>query len=225
MLGYLVTRLGFLIITALLLLIGVYFLYLLFTKAFREMGFDSGEAFLILFASYIFGFNVFNIYLFTYNSWDIEINIGGALIPILLSLYLTVKKRIPLSKVIVGILIVSIVTYLVSHPDPNEGIVSPFPLWFLPAVAASLSSAVLSYTNYRKAAPLAYISGVVGVLVGADVLHLMELLSYKPPQFAAAAIGGASVFDMVFLTGILAVIIDSILMFGQRRKDRRVYYY
>jgi len=225
MLGYLVTRLGFLIITALLLLIGVYFLYLLFTKAFREMGFDSGEAFLILFASYIFGFNVFNIYLFTYNSWDIEINIGGALIPILLSLYLTVKKRIPLSKVIVGILIVSIVAYLVSYPDPSEGIVSPFPLWFLPAVAASLSSAVLSYTNYRKAAPLAYISGVVGVLVGADALHLMELLSYKPPQFAAAAIGGASVFDMVFLTGILAVIIDSILMFGQRRKDRRVYYY
>jgi len=225
MFGYLVAKLGFLFVTVLIILVGAYFLYLLFTKAFREMGFDSGEAFLLLFASYIFGFNIFNIYLFTYNNWDIELNIGGALIPILLSIYLIVRKRISLSKVVVGVLIVSIVTYLVSYPDPSEGIVSPFPLWLLPAIAASLTSAILSYTTYRKAAPLAYISGVIGVLIGADVLHLIELLSYKAPEFAVAAIGGASVFDMVFLTGILAVIIDSILMFGQKRRERRVYYY
>ena len=225
MLGYLVTKLGSLVVTALFLLIVAYIFYLILTKAFKEMGFNSAEAFLIIFASYIFGFNIFNLYLFTYNGWDIEMNIGGALIPILLSLYLTVKKSFSLSKVVVGILIVSIVTYLVSYPDPNEGIVSPFPLWLLPAIAAGLTSATLSYTNYRKAAPLAYISGVIGVLVGADVLRLMELLSDKPQQFAVAAIGGASVFDMVFLTGILAVIIDSVLMFGQKRREKKFYYY
>ena len=66
---------------------------------------------------------------------------------------------------------------------------------------------------------------VIGVLVGADVLRLMELLSDKPQQFAVVAIGGASVFDMVFLTGILAVIIDSVLMFGQKRREKKFYYY
>jgi uncharacterized membrane protein len=164
------------------------------------------------------------MYLFTYNNWDIELNIGGALIPILLSTYLTVRKKISVSKILVGLLIVSIVTYLVTYPDPKEGIVSPFPLWLLPAIAASLISAILSYNNYKKAAPLAYISGVIGVLIGADILHLSEFLTYQPNKIGTAVIGGASVFDMIFITGVLAVIIDSLLMFRQKRRERRVYY-
>ena len=185
------------------------------------MGFTSGEAFMLVFASFIFGFSIFDIYLFTYNNWNIGLNIGGALIPILLSVYLTVKKKISLLKIVVGTTAVAIVTYLVTFPDPQKGIVSPFPFWLLPAVVAGFISAVISYKNYRKASPLAYISGVLGVLIGADVLHLWEFLSYPASGIETAIVGGASVFDMIFITGILAVIVDGLLMIRRRRREKQ----
>ena len=218
--SWLFTEIGICFLSFILVILVVFIGYLLVTKAFKEMGFTSGEAFMLVFASFIFGFSIFDIYLFTYNDWDIGLNIGGALIPILLSIYLTVKKKISLLKIAIGIIGVTIVTYLVTFPDPQEGIVSPFPLWLLPAVAAGFISAVISYKNYRKAVPLAYISGVLGVLIGADVLHLWKFLSYPASGIETAVVGGASVFDMIFITGILAVIVDGLLMIRQRRKEK-----
>jgi uncharacterized membrane protein len=219
--SWLFTEIGICFLSFILVISIVFVGYLLVTKAFKEMGFTSGEAFMLVFASFIFGFSIFDIYLFTYNNWNIGLNIGGALIPILLSVYLTVKKKISLLKIVVGTTAVAIVTYLVTFPDPQKGIVSPFPFWLLPAVVAGFISAVISYKNYRKASPLAYISGVLGVLIGADVLHLWEFLSYPTPGIETAVVGGASVFDMIFITGILAVIVDGLLMIRQRRREKQ----
>jgi uncharacterized membrane protein len=218
--SWLFTEIGICFLSFILVILVVFVGYLLVTKAFKEMGFTSGEAFMLVFASFIFGFSIFDIYLFTYNNWDIGLNIGGALIPILLSIYLTVKKKISLLKIAIGTIGVTIVTYLVTFPDPQEGIVSPFPLWLLPAVVAGFISAVISHKNYRKAVPLAYISGVLGVLIGADALHLWKFLSYPASGIETAVVGGASVFDMIFITGILAVIVDGLLMIRQRRKEK-----
>ena len=204
----------------------LYFLYLLLTKAFNYMGFSSIEAIIIVFVSLIFYFDIFilgvnisNIYLFSYNKWALGINAGGALIPILLSIYLTIKKKIPLKMICIGIIIVSIITYLVTRVDVSKGIVSGPPYFLFPAVAASLISIILLWKNFRKAAPLAYISGSIGVLVGADVFHLWELLGHPIDTPINAIIGGANVFDMIYITGILAVILDGILMFRQRSKE------
>ena len=54
-------------------------------------------------------------------------------------------------------------------------------------------------TRGRNAAPVAYISGVMGTLLGADLLHIGDL-----PAVGILSIGGAGVFDGIFLTGILA---------------------
>ncbi|MGF3554493.1 MAG: DUF1614 domain-containing protein [Thermoplasmatota archaeon] len=48
--------------------------------------------------------------------------------------------------------------------------------------------------------------------------HLPKLLSYTIDKPTNAIIGGAVVFDMIFLTGILAVLLDGIIMFRQRKK-------
>jgi uncharacterized membrane protein len=56
----------------------------------------------------------------------------------------------------------------------------------------------------ENAAPLAFASGVLGVLVGADLLHLNDI---RKMGVAVAAIGGAGTFDGVFLTGIIAVLL------------------
>lgn len=206
----------------------LYIAYLVVTKAFKYMGFSEFEAIIIVIVSFILGagfidkyagFSFSNIYLFSYYNWDVGINTGGAIIPILLSIYLIIKNKIKLVKVGIGVLIVSVVTYFVTYPKPESGIVSPYPWFLLPAVFASLVSVFLLWKNFRKAAPLAYISGTLGVLIGADVFHLYELLSYNIEDKISAVIGGAIVFDMIYITGILAVVIDGILMFRQRQKE------
>jgi len=217
------TEIGLWILYIILPILVFYFLYLIFTKAFRYMGFTTVEAIIIVFISFIFGFdiiifgiNISNIYLFQYENWIVAINMGGAIIPILLSIYLTIKKKIPLKKVLIGIGIVTIISYFVTQPVADKGIVAYFPYWLLPGFFASLASIFLSWKNFLKAAPLAYISGTIGVLIGADFLHIWELLSISIDTTRTAVLGGAVVFDMIFITGIIAVILDGLIMFRKR---------
>jgi uncharacterized membrane protein len=219
-------RIGLLLLYIILPLLGLYILYLILTKAFKDMGFSSFEAIIIVFISFLFGFNIViaginvsNIYLFSFHNWIVRMNVGGAVIPILLSVYLTLKKKISLKKIFYGMVVVAVITFFVTYPDPEQGIVSRFPYWVLPALAASIVSVFLSWKNYVKAAPLAYISGTIGVLIGADVFHLGQLLLYNVESTTNAVIGGANVFDMVFITGILAVVVDGVLMYRQRAKQ------
>jgi len=220
------TSVGLTIISILIVILVFYIIYLFFTKAFQYMGFSSIEAVIIVFISFIFGFdiiilgfNISNIYLFSYENWIVSINVGGAVIPIVLSIYLIFKKKISWKNVLLGIIIVSIIAFIVTNPSPYKGIVASFPYWLLPAFFASIISVILSWKNFRKAAPLAYISGTIGVLIGADFLHLPELLNYQIDKSINAIIGGADVFDMIFLTGVIAVVLDGFIMFHQRRKE------
>jgi len=206
-------------------IIALYIGYLIVTKAFNDMGFSTFEAIVIVFVSFLFefdiyisGFNISDIYLFTYENWNVGINMGGAIIPIIISIYLIWKKKLDLKLVGIGIIIVTIVTYFVTRPDPSSGIVSSFPYWLLPAFFASLTSVFLLWKKFSKAAPFAYICGTFGVLIGADVFHLFELLSYNSTTTITAVIGGAVVFDMIFITGVLAVALDGIILHSKRSK-------
>src|SRR5207245_842289 len=54
---------------------------------------------------------------------------------------------------------------------------------------------------FRRAPPVAYVSGSMGTLIGADLLNLRQFWRLGAPM---VSIGGAGTFDGVFLTGILA---------------------
>jgi uncharacterized membrane protein len=212
----------------LLPILALYIVYLIITKAFQNMGFSSLEAIVIVFVSFILGAGIIdgyvgisfsNVPLFTYhNYWIVGINVGGAVIPIILSIYLSLKNRLKPVQVFLGICIITIVTFLVTHPDPEKGIVSTFPLFLLPIVITSLVSILFAWKEKSKAAPLAYTIGTLGVLLGADGFHLMSLLQNEIQTPRNAVIGGANVFDMVFITGILAVFLDGLLIIQQKRK-------
>ena len=60
----------------------------------------------------------------------------------------------------------------------------------------------------RFAAPIAYIGGSLGVLIGADLLNLGQLRSLGA---SVASIGGAGTFDGIFLTGVIAVLLASLI--------------
>ncbi len=136
----------------------------------------------------------------------VAVNVGGAVIPILFSLYLLPKA--PLGRTLLATLIVAIVTHLVATPVENQGI--EMPIWVAPATAAILGL-VLTFGN--GAAPLAYIAGTIGTLIGADISNLGQLSNLGP---GVLSIGGAGVFDGVFLAGVVAVL----LSFERPRRPR-----
>jgi uncharacterized membrane protein len=93
------------------------------------------------------------------------------------------------------------VCHFLADPVPGIGIA-------LPVLVPALTTAVVAFLLSREhAAPLAYISGSLGTLIGADLLNLDKLQGLGAP---IASIGGAGTFDGVFLTGILAVILASL---------------
>jgi uncharacterized membrane protein len=127
----------------------------------------------------------------------VAINLGGAVIPTMLSIYLIVRNQIYL-RAALGIFAVTAVVHALAQPVPQMGIAVPI---FIPPIASALVAMLLSRDH---AAPLAYVSGCLGTLIGADLLNFGILGELGA---SVASIGGAGTFDGVFLTGILAVLL------------------
>jgi uncharacterized membrane protein len=130
----------------------------------------------------------------------IAVNVGGAVIPTLMSIYLLVRNELWVQGLI-ATAIVAVVCYLLSQPLPGLGIAEPV---FVPSLTAAIVAFVLSR---EYAAPLAYICGSLGTLIGADLLNLGAIRGLGAP---VASIGGAGTFDGIFLIGIVAVLLASI---------------
>ena len=129
----------------------------------------------------------------------IAVNVGGALIPSLLSVYLLLKNHIWTSAA-VATLVVTIACHFLAQPVPGIGIAIP-PL--IPPIIAATVALLVARTNV---AAVAYISGSLGTLIGADLLNLGKVQGLGAP---VVSIGGAGTFDGVFLTGIIAVLLAS----------------
>jgi uncharacterized membrane protein len=72
----------------------------------------------------------------------------------------------------------------------------------MPALMSPLVAAALALLLAPGAAPLlAFVIGVMGPLIGADLLHLREV---EAAQTGIASIGGAGTFDGIVLSGIIA---------------------
>jgi len=130
----------------------------------------------------------------------VAVNVGGAVIPTLMSLYLLAKNEL-WAKGIVGTAIVAAIIHWLANPVPGIGIAVPV---FMPALTTAIVAALLSR---EYAAPLAYICGGLGTLIGADLTNLDKVRGLGAP---VASIGGAGTFDGIFLTGIIAVLLASL---------------
>jgi uncharacterized membrane protein len=124
----------------------------------------------------------------------VAINVGGALIPTLLSIYLVLRLRMRW-RMLIGTAVVALVANQMAEVVPGVGIVVPA---LLPPLLAAGVALVLAF---RRAPPVAYVAGTMGALIGADLLNLGRVAEMGGPM---ASIGGAGTFDGVFLTGILA---------------------
>ena len=124
----------------------------------------------------------------------IAVNLGGAVIPTLLSIYLLIRNRL-LVRGVIGIALVAIVVHHLAYPVRGVGIATPT---LVPPLVAAVVALLL---GWRSAAPLAYAAGSMGTLVGADLMNLGAIRGLGAP---VASIGGAGTFDGIFLSGVLA---------------------
>jgi uncharacterized membrane protein len=130
----------------------------------------------------------------------IAVNLGGAVIPAALSLYLLIHDRVwwqaPLA-----VALVAAPVHAFARPVRGLGIAVPS---FVPPLLAAGAGLLVSASS---PAAVAYIAGTLGTLIGADLLNLGKL---RELGAAVASIGGAGTFDGVFLSGIIAVLLVGI---------------
>lgn len=124
----------------------------------------------------------------------VAINVGGAIIPLLICIFLVPKA--PFLKTLIATAISVLIVYKLARPVPMIGIGLPI---FIPPLVAAALALLLSPKNPL---PVAYISGVLGVLIGADLLNLR---CFAAPGIMS--IGGAGVFDGIFLVGIISALL------------------
>ena len=130
----------------------------------------------------------------------LAVNVGGAVIPTIMSTYLVMRYQLWLKSAI-AIAVIALIIHSMATPVHGIGIAVPV---FAPVVATAILAFILSR---EYAAPLAYIGGSMGTLIGADLLNLDKIGGLGAP---VASIGGAGTFDGIFLTGILAVLLAGI---------------
>lgn len=126
------------------------------------------------------------------------LNVGGALLPAALSLYLlaTVSPFLP---AVLATAAVALLAKAMARPVPGVGIAMPA---FIPPLLAAACALLLAREN---PAPVAYISGTMGTLIGADLLNY-RIIRRLGAQ--AVSIGGAGIFDGIFLVGIVAAFLS-----------------
>ncbi len=137
----------------------------------------------------------------------IAVNVGGCGIPVLLALYelLTVLNhgRYAAWSVAVVTLVNILVCYYVARPVAGVGIAMPG--FISPAVAVSLSWLLMLRPEFNAIRPpVAFIAGVLGPLVGADLLHLRD---FTRVSVGVLSIGGAGTFDGIVLSGMVAALL------------------
>lgn len=213
----------------LLLLLGLAIVFLRFYligHAFERLGLSRRAAVLILFAALLgsginipvaelpgervvepriiqfFGMQYVVPSVIERQSTVIAVNVGGAVIPVLLVVYLVARFGISRRSVL-ALAVVTLVTHLLAQPVPGVGIALP------PLLPSLVTAAAALLFDSRQAPRTAFIVGTLGTLIGADLMNLGNLQGLGAP---VASIGGAGTFDGIFLTGIIAV-----LLAGARR--------
>jgi uncharacterized membrane protein len=127
----------------------------------------------------------------------VALNVGGGLIPVLLALYQFTQGNA--LAILLVTTIVTVVSYYASRVVPGIGIqMNP-----LLAPLTAVVSAMLLVPAH--AAPVAFAGGILGTLIGADLLHLKDI---QAKSSGVLSIGGAGVFDGIALCGLFALLLS-----------------
>ncbi|MEM3507587.1 MAG: DUF1614 domain-containing protein [Candidatus Bathyarchaeia archaeon] len=139
----------------------------------------------------------------------IAMNLGGAIVPIALSFYLLffmiplyeINPWLTYFKILISTILIAYFMKSFSRLIPGLGIAIP---GILPPMITTFIT-MLIYKAFTLSNPffIAYISGTLGTLIGADLLNLGKVSSIGAP---IVSIGGAGTFDGIYLTGLFSML-------------------
>ncbi len=147
----------------------------------------------------------------------IAVNLGGCVIPVLLAVrlsrHIVEAGSVAIVATCLGVIVNSLLCYRVAKTIPGLGIAIPLfvpasvalvTAWIgLPLIAGLLGAAVpIDGSEFR--APAAFIVGISGPLIGADLMHWPD---FKKAGIGFASIGGAGTWDGIVLSGLLAALL------------------
>ncbi len=132
----------------------------------------------------------------------VAVNVGGCVIPCLIAAHelIRIAARGPaaLGAALLAVGVTAAVCWRLARPIPNVGIALPA---LVPAIVSAAGALVLARDF---APPVAFTAGVLGTLIGADLLHLRHVGRIGAGM---ASIGGAGTFDGIVLSGLVATLL------------------
>ncbi len=132
------------------------------------------------------------------------INLAGALIPLTIALYQF--NRVPASAILTVTAIVAAICYFSVTVVPGIMIHwKPGLFWVVPPAAALSSMWIVGEGIARADVSVAFAGGVLGSLIGADLLHLKDLQLDK--AVTPLSIGGSGLDDGIVLSGIYSLLL------------------
>lgn len=211
---------AFLIFIAFILFLPILFLlgyFQVLTIGFEKLGISSGATTFLLFLILIgSGINIpltkkkliYEEELRFFGLWRVPkiraqglfINLGGAVVPVLLSVYFLFRVSragFDLEPIFLATILMIIISKFLSRVIPGRGVSLPA---LIPPIFSALFALILAPDF---AAPCAFISGVLGTLIGADLLNLRRAQRFG----GFLSIGGAGVFDGIFLVGMVSALL------------------
>ncbi|MFW5986253.1 MAG: DUF1614 domain-containing protein [Halanaerobiales bacterium] len=141
----------------------------------------------------------------------IEVNVGGALIPFLLAVYVLIKTDTPreLIRTLAAVFITAVAIYTVSIVFRNFGegrdIIDPL---YMFALAAGL----IAYL-FGRSRRGAFVAGVLGFILY-NLLQVWWVVTGK--IYTEVRLGGAGAFDSIIISGLLAVLLAELI--GESRE-------
>lgn len=141
---------------------------------------------------------------------EVTMNVGGALLPILLSIWLIFKADETAERVraILAAILVAVVVSLGSRYLPYE----PENMFLDPKIIYGISAGLIAYLAGRSRRS-AFVGGVLGIVLS-DIVHMVTIIGLGIP--GTTDIGGAGAFDVVMIAGIIAVMVAELV--GETRE-------
>lgn len=135
----------------------------------------------------------------------LAVNLGGAIVPVLLTVRFHRHGRAPALRLAVVTAAVAASTWAIVSVQPDAGVVAPFPEFLVPPAVALAGGLLVARGEATLGGPIAYGAGTLGAIVGADLLALPRLLDVAREADAGTALilGGGGAFDLIFLSGAL----------------------
>jgi len=146
---------------------------------------------------------------------EVTVNVGGALVPLAISAYLlfwsipmcSFNLTISYLKLLIVLVVVTLTVFRSARVVKGLGIATP--AFVPPAITALTTYFVNLLLPASCPTQIAYIGGTLGTLIGADLLNLNKIADVGAPS---VSIGGAGTFDGIYLTGLISVLLITLLI-------------